>query len=153
SRLICARHSLRWKQPSGGMPKFRLSTSRFLRRRRSRMPKFSLPEGTPGLPPLRLPREPEHHGSGSWKVAYADFVTALMALFIVLWLMNSGDRVKKSVAGYFHDPRGYTRKLGAGPGGAGEGLQVHRANVNDVRGQIEMALDRKSGVEGEGVGG
>ena len=29
-----------------------------------------------------------HHG-GAWKVAYADFVTAMMALFIVLWLMNS----------------------------------------------------------------
>jgi chemotaxis protein MotB len=73
-------------------------------------------------------------------VAYADFVTALMSLFIVLWLMNSGDRVKKSVAGYFRDPRGYTQKLGAGPSGSGEGIQVRKENVRDIRGQIEMAL-------------
>jgi chemotaxis protein MotB len=104
------------------------------------MPQFNLPEGAPAAPPPRLPHEPEHHSKGSWKVAYADFVTALMSLFIVLWLMNSGDRVKKSVAGYFRDPRGYTHALGAGPSGSGEGLQVHRENVRDVRGQIEMAL-------------
>src|SRR5215471_15243405 len=104
------------------------------------MPQFSLPETTAALPPPRLPRDPEQRATGSWKVAYADFVTALMALFIVLWMMNSGDRVKKSVAGYFRDPRGYTKTLGAGPSGAGEGLPVHRGNVRDIRGQIEIAL-------------
>ena len=46
-----------------------------------------------------------HHG-GAWKVAYADFVTAMMSLFIVLWLMNSSEKVKKAVAGYFNDPKG-----------------------------------------------
>jgi chemotaxis protein MotB len=35
-----------------------------------------------------------HHG-GAWKVAYADFVTALMALFIVLWFMNTDGSVRK----------------------------------------------------------
>jgi chemotaxis protein MotB len=63
-----------------------------------------------------------------------------MALFIVQWLMNSGDKVKQSVAGYFRDPRGYTTTPGAGPGDSGEGLKVHRANVQDIRGQIEVAL-------------
>ena len=47
-----------------------------------------------------------HHG-GAWKVAYADFVTAMMSLFIVLWLMNSSDKVKKAVAGYFQRSQGY----------------------------------------------
>jgi len=74
---------------------------------------------------------------GAWKVAYADFVTALMALFIVLWLMNSSAAVKQSVSGYFKDPRGYTHKLGAGPANAGESLT---ANVNQIRKQIEEAL-------------
>ena len=46
-----------------------------------------------------------HHG-GAWKVAYADFVTAMMALFIVLWLMSQSEKVKKAVAGYFNDPKG-----------------------------------------------
>lgn len=43
------------------------------------------------------------HG-GAWKVAYADFVTAMMALFIVLWIVGQNDKVKNSVAQYFKDP-------------------------------------------------
>ena len=42
-------------------------------------------------------------GGGAWKVAYADFVTALMALFIVLWMMNASGKVRQSVQGYFRD--------------------------------------------------
>ncbi len=53
-----------------------------------------------------------HHG-GAWKVAYADFVTAMMALFIVLWLMNSSQKVKEGVAGYFNDPMGRPELPGA----------------------------------------
>jgi len=52
-----------------------------------------------------------HHG-GAWKVAYADFVTAMMSLFIVLWLMGSSEKVKKAVAGYFNDPKGTANLLG-----------------------------------------
>ena len=52
-----------------------------------------------------------HHG-GAWKVAYADFVTAMMSLFIVLWLMGSSEKVKKAVAGYFNDPKGTAKLLG-----------------------------------------
>ena len=51
-----------------------------------------------------------HHG-GAWKVAYADFVTAMMALFIVLWLMNTSKQLQKAIGGYFKDPSG-TSKLG-----------------------------------------
>ena len=50
-----------------------------------------------------------HHG-GAWKVAYADFVTAMMALFIVLWLMNSSKPVQEAVGGYFRDPKGNREK-------------------------------------------
>jgi chemotaxis protein MotB len=46
-----------------------------------------------------------HHG-GAWKVAYADFVTAMMALFIVLWLVSSSKAVQDAVGGYFRDPMG-----------------------------------------------
>lgn len=48
-----------------------------------------------------------HHG-GAWKVAYADFVTAMMALFIVLWVLGSSEEVKEAVAGYFKDPVGFS---------------------------------------------
>lgn len=61
-----------------------------------------------------------HHG-GAWKVAYADFVTALMSLFIVLWLMGSSTKVKKAVAGYFNDPKGTGELLGTTMSGTGEG--------------------------------
>jgi chemotaxis protein MotB len=49
------------------------------------------------------------HG-GAWKVAYADFVTAMMALFIVLWILSSSEKVKEAVAGYFKDPIGFSTK-------------------------------------------
>jgi len=52
-----------------------------------------------------------HHG-GAWKVAYADFVTAMMALFIVLWILGQSKDVKDAVAGYFKDPVGFSSKKG-----------------------------------------
>jgi chemotaxis protein MotB len=44
-----------------------------------------------------------HHG-GAWKVAYADFVTAMMAFFLVMWIISQSHIVRSSVAGYFRDP-------------------------------------------------
>ncbi|HVG37667.1 MAG TPA: flagellar motor protein MotB [Pyrinomonadaceae bacterium] len=45
-----------------------------------------------------------HHG-GAWKVAYADFVTAMMALFLVLWLVSQADtKLKQAIAQYFRSP-------------------------------------------------
>jgi chemotaxis protein MotB len=44
-----------------------------------------------------------HHG-GAWKVAYADFVTTMMALFIVLWIIGQSESVRVAVARYFKDP-------------------------------------------------
>src|SRR5690348_18208339 len=52
-----------------------------------------------------------HHG-GAWKVAYADFVTAMMALFIVLWLLNQSKKIQDAVGGYFRDPQGAAQKAG-----------------------------------------
>jgi len=63
-----------------------------------------------------------HHG-GAWKVAYADFVTAMMALFIVLWLLSSSEKVKKAVAGYFNDPKGTASQLGTTMEGTGQVVQ------------------------------
>jgi chemotaxis protein MotB len=92
--------------------------------------------------PISRSREARHgrrHG-GAWKVAYADFVTALMALFIVLWLINAGASVKASVAGYFRDPRGYTKRLGAGPAGSGEGVRFDKQTTKDLQQKLEAAL-------------
>jgi chemotaxis protein MotB len=71
-----------------------------------------------------------HHG-GAWKVAYADFVTAMMALFIVLWLMGSSDKVKKAVAGYFNDPKGTANLLGTTM--AGNGVAVTTTRSDDMQ--------------------
>ena len=95
----------------------------------------------PGDVPVRR-GAPEQHRGGAWKVAYADFVTALMALFIVLWMMNSSRRVKQSVSEYFHDPKGYARSLEKGaPGPGGKKAQQPEA-VRVIQGQIEEALRR-----------
>jgi chemotaxis protein MotB len=53
-----------------------------------------------------------HHG-GAWKVAYADFVTAMMALFIVLWILSQSEEVRQGIGGYFRDPQG-VGKAGVG---------------------------------------
>jgi chemotaxis protein MotB len=47
------------------------------------------------------------HHSGAWKVAFADFMTAMMAFFLVMWLVGQKDEVKQAVAGYFRDPGKY----------------------------------------------
>jgi chemotaxis protein MotB len=50
------------------------------------------------------------HGGGAWKVAYADFVTAMMAFFLVMWILAQSKPVKQAVAQYFKDPYGTSSK-------------------------------------------
>ena len=82
-----------------------------------------------------------HHG-GAWKVAYADFVTAMMSLFIVLWLMGSSSKVKQAVAGYFNDPKGVAALLGTAMSGTGvgPGQTVEQLNTNDLQ-KLKDKLD------------
>jgi chemotaxis protein MotB len=81
-----------------------------------------------------------HHG-GAWKVAYADFVTAMMALFIVLWLMNASPEVQQAVGGYFRDPSGKAGQTGGGQAAAGgEGLSVKKDDFEGLKSQIEQAM-------------
>jgi len=80
-----------------------------------------------------------HHG-GAWKVAYADFVTAMMALFIVLWLLASDEKVRKAVGGYFQDPTGKGNLMGTTLSGTGEGLTLKREDMNDLKDKIQEAL-------------
>jgi chemotaxis protein MotB len=80
-----------------------------------------------------------HHG-GAWKVAYADFVTAMMALFIVLWLMNSNKQVQHAVAGYFKDPSGKAKDRGSGTAGTGEDLADPQVKMKELKLKIEELL-------------
>jgi chemotaxis protein MotB len=59
-----------------------------------------------------------HHG-GAWKVAYADFVTAMMAFFMVMWLLNTTKPVQEAISGYFRDPNGTASKKGGSQDGKG----------------------------------
>jgi chemotaxis protein MotB len=54
-----------------------------------------------------------HHG-GAWKVAYADFVTAMMALFIVLWILGQTAEVREAISRYFKDPGVFTGSRSGG---------------------------------------
>jgi chemotaxis protein MotB len=87
-----------------------------------------------------------HHG-GAWKVAYADFVTAMMALFIVLWLLNSSKQVQEAVGGYFKDPTGTSKKVGSNMVGAGENFILTRDNMPKLKEQLQMAMKQMSDFE------
>jgi chemotaxis protein MotB len=80
-----------------------------------------------------------HHG-GAWKVAYADFVTAMMALFIVLWLLSSSPKVQKAVGGYFRDPSGNAEQAGSDMNGVGENFVVTKDNMDEIKDQLEKTI-------------
>jgi chemotaxis protein MotB len=88
-----------------------------------------------------------HHG-GAWKVAYADFVTAMLALFIVLWLLSSSEQIKKSVGGYFTDPKGLGKNIGNGLRGAGsESLSVRKDDMSKLRDKLEQAVKNTTALQ------
>jgi chemotaxis protein MotB len=86
-----------------------------------------------------------HHG-GAWKVAYADFVTAMMAFFLVMWLVNASPKTKLGVASYFREPGVFETTSGGGglmdggPAGALPG--GHPADVQAARDTLERAAER-----------
>ena len=81
----------------------------------------------------------EEHG-GAWKVAYADFVTAMMALFIVLWLLSASEKVQKAVGGYFQDPTGKGRQTGTTRSGVSETLTLNQSQLQQLKEKLEQAL-------------
>src|SRR5436190_18664641 len=93
--------------------------------------------------PIIIIKKKQHHGGhhgGAWKVAYADFVTAMMALFIVLWLLNSNVKVKKAVESYFQDPTGKGKQAGTTVAGAGENLTVTKDDMSQLSEKLKQAM-------------
>jgi len=80
-----------------------------------------------------------HHG-GAWKVAYADFVTALMALFIVLWLMGQDEEIKKAISAYFNNPTGTGKQIGTTLAGLGNSIEVPKDDMSKLREKLQQAL-------------
>jgi chemotaxis protein MotB len=91
-----------------------------------------------------------HHG-GAWKVAYADFVTAMMAFFLVMWLVGQSPEVKSSVAGYFRDPGIFDQQKSNGPIAGGEPA-IEPPNelqaLTAAAAQIESRLAEAEGLTG-----
>ena len=76
-----------------------------------------------------------HHG-GAWKVAYADFVTAMMAFFLLMWLLNvSTDEQKEAISSYFDPSNPRISEMTSGAGGlmAGQSVAVEGAMVTNVQ--------------------
>ncbi|MDQ2712344.1 MAG: OmpA family protein [Acidobacteriota bacterium] len=95
----------------------------------------------------KVSHEGGHHG-GAWKVAYADFVTAMMALFIVLWLMASSDQVKKSIASYFLDPQGRKHEIGSGGlNGSGQSMFLSVNDMQKLKEKLQQALRSLPAIE------
>ena len=103
------------------------------------------------------------HSGGSWKVAYADFVTAMMAFFLVMWIVGMDSATKDLVQGYFNNPVGFRRAFGAGADPTSQGStpvpselqriplfirQMEERRFNAVRDDIIRELEALTGDEG-----
>jgi len=74
-----------------------------------------------------------HHG-GAWKVAFADFMTAMFALFLVMWIVGQSTDIKSAVAGYFQDPLGRADEFGSSimPGEGAQTSTVRPLSPSEV---------------------
>jgi chemotaxis protein MotB len=101
-----------------------------------------MPETQP--PVVLIKKRKDHHGGhhgGAWKVAYADFVTAMMSLFIVLWLMSSSTKQQKLlIAGYFKDPRGRAGDTGKAKTGAGQNILLNKQDMTKIQVKLQQAI-------------
>ncbi len=88
------------------------------------------------------------HG-GAWKVAYADFVTAMMAFFIVMWILASSAEVKEKVTAYFDDPGAFSFVTGKRTIPIDLGLQQEKGKG---KGEADTKLDAKNNSSGSPFG-
>jgi chemotaxis protein MotB len=100
-------------------------------------------------PIIILKKKVAHGGShgGAWKVAYADFVTAMMSLFMVMWLMSSSKPVQEAVAGYFKDPSGTADKKGSAKIGTGDKFELSKDNMPKLKNQLEQKIRQMNDFE------
>jgi chemotaxis protein MotB len=84
---------------------------------------------------IRKKRHAHAHHGGAWKVAFADFMTAMFALFLVLWLVNQSSDVRSAIAGYFQDPLGQ-------PGETGSSLMPSEGpDATGLRAMLQQPVD------------
>src|SRR5579862_7036359 len=81
--------------------------------------------------------QPTH--SGAWKVAYADFVTAMMALFLLLWLLNVTDPTQRQAISTYFDPANVSDSAGGANGVLGGKTLIEDGS--------KSATDKVSGIQ------
>src|SRR5215831_6616607 len=110
------------------------------------MPEVETPPAAPAQPPRpivvvkRVKKVAAAHSGGAWKVAYADFVTAMMALFIVLWLMSADKEVREEISSFFNNPSGPGKLTGTAAAGAGHAIEIPKDDMNKLREKLRQAL-------------
>lgn len=82
-----------------------------------------------------------HHG-GAWKIAYADFVTAMMAFFLLMWLLGSTTKGElEGIAEYFKTPMKVAMQGGSGTGDSSSVIKGGGKDLTQKVGQVQKALD------------
>ncbi len=116
--------------------------------------------GTPIIIKKKKGHAHAHHG-GAWKVAYADFVTAMMAFFMIMWIMGMSDEVRMNIQGYFNDPFGdlkghpksqqmlplpgspYT-KLNKNTEQGSKSVKEEKRDQQELKNKLEVAVEKAS---------
>lgn len=97
-----------------------------------------------------------HHGAhgGAWKVAYADFVTAMMAFFLLMWLLGSTESdYRKGIAEYFQDPTGAQQSGGKSVGDSASLIEGGGEDLTRDDGQVKLAQESSVEVDTKSVQG
>jgi chemotaxis protein MotB len=104
-----------------------------------------MPENDEQQPVIIIVKKHKGHAGGhggAWKVAYADFVTAMMAFFLVMWILAQNQAIKDNISGYFNDPSGWGKKGGKSiMKGGGEALLKNAAIVKQKRPTEDQARE------------
>ena len=107
------------------------------------------------IPPIIIKKKKSSHGGhhgGAWKVAYADFVTAMMALFMVLWIVGQSKPVRESVAQYFKDPGAFKESKGGSQGVMQGGSPITKPEIaNDIIKQAQKLETQKLQEMGDSI--
>jgi chemotaxis protein MotB len=91
-----------------------------------------------------------HHG-GAWKVAYADFVTAMMAFFMVMWILGMDETVKNSIEGYFSNPIGFKKGYSSGRSPLSSGNSPGTVKTTPLRLVNRQQEEEEMKAAGEGI--
>lgn len=90
-----------------------------------------------------------HHG-GAWKIAYADFVTAMMAFFLLMWLLGSSTKAQlEGISDYFKTPLKIAMSGGSGSGDSSSVIKGGGADFTRQEGQVQKGVIKEQKIDKE----